>query len=113
MQEALSVQDELRSEGVGMLRELEGLRDETAALREGHAGTVRAASDADSQAAQAQSEALQQVYLFDSYPAEGLQCQCCVAQAWHDAPLAILAHTGCSCQRIACTLPTTTSICSG
>lgn len=61
VQEALGAQDDLRSDSVRMLRELEILREETAALRAGNADAVKAAAEADSQAAQAQSEALQQV----------------------------------------------------
>lgn len=61
MQEALGAQDDLRSDSVRMLRELEILREEAAALRAGNADAVKAAAEADSQAAQSQSEALQQV----------------------------------------------------
>jgi hypothetical protein len=64
LQEALSQQDDLRYDNVRILRELEVMREEVAALREGHGASVlQAVAEAETQAAQAQSDALQQVYL--------------------------------------------------
>lgn len=58
------MQDDLRNDSVKILRELEIMRKEAAAVREGTSpDIVQAAMEADSQAAKAQSEALQQVLL--------------------------------------------------
>jgi hypothetical protein len=65
MQETLSQQDDLRYDNIRILRELEIMREEVAALREGEgASLLQAAAEAESQAAQAQSEALQQVSFY-------------------------------------------------
>lgn len=65
----LNEQDDLRKDNIRILRELEILREDAAALREGEqADMLQAAAAADSQAAQAQSEALQQVtQVFEDY----------------------------------------------